>query len=210
MTDAGAEGASRQARVGAALRRDTRDRLLHAAATEFVARGYAGTTVTRIAATAGVSVQTLYLAWGSKRALLRGCMEQALAGDADSPDAMAGRFDGLAPRERLVELAAAVGRVAERASSGWRLYRDAAAVDPEIAADWDELQRLRRGTFERIVGTIPPDALRDGLSASAAIDSAWAIASPESHELLVDRLGYELEAFRSWMESTLIAALLRD
>ncbi len=71
---------SRQKRVGDALRQDTRNRLLQAAEEEFSVSGYAGTTVTRLAAAAGVSVQTLYLAWGSKRALLRGYMENALTG----------------------------------------------------------------------------------------------------------------------------------
>src|ERR1700743_298496 len=88
---------SRQKRVGDALRQDTRNRLLQAAGEEFPVHGYAGTTVTRLAAAAGVSLQTLYLAWGSKRALLRGYMENVLAGDAGSPEAGAQRFEGLPP-----------------------------------------------------------------------------------------------------------------
>lgn len=209
MTDRASSDESRQARVGAALRRDTRERLVDAAAAEFAANGYTGTTVTRLAATAGVSVQTLYLAWGSKRALLRAYMERVLAGAAASPEAVAERFDGLEPRERLAEIASTVADVASRAAAGWRLYRDASAVDADIAADWNDLQLLRRGMFHRIIGAIPARDLRPGLSSGAAIDSAWTIASPEAHELLVERLGYDLDAFRSWMESTLIAALLR-
>ena len=77
---------SRQKRVGDALRLDTRNRILEAAAEEFSTRGYTGTTVTRLASAAGVSVQTLYLAWGSKRALLRGYMEGTIAGDLGSPE----------------------------------------------------------------------------------------------------------------------------
>src|ERR1700727_459682 len=83
---------SRQKRVGEILRQDTRDRLLQAAGEEFPVHGYTGTTVTRLAAAAGVSVQTLYLAWGSKRALLRGYMENALAGDLASPEDAGHRF----------------------------------------------------------------------------------------------------------------------
>lgn len=62
---------SRQQVVGAASRRETKQRLLDAAVSEFESHGYTATPVSRIAATAGVTVQTLYLAWGSKRALLR-------------------------------------------------------------------------------------------------------------------------------------------
>jgi AcrR family transcriptional regulator len=199
---------SRQKRVGAALREDTRNRILEAAAGEFSAHGYAGSTVTRLAASAGVSVQTLYLAWGSKRALLRGYMENALAGDLDSPEDAGRRFTGLTPRERLTELATLVTEIAARAATGWKLYRDAAAVDPEIAADWQELQMLRHRLISRILGDIPDSVLAEGLTTKDAIDTAWTLASPESYELLVQRLGYTLPEFQAWMEQTLCAAIV--
>ena len=204
----GSSWRSRQKTVGQALREDTRNRLLQAAQEEFPVRGYAGTTVTRLAATAGVSVQTLYLAWGSKRALLRGYMENALSGGAGSPEDAARRFAGLPPRERLAELAALVTEIAERAATGWSLYRDASAVDPEIAADWNELQMLRHRLFTRILGDIPVSAIAEGLTMKTAVDTAWAIASPESYDLLVHRLGYQLEEFRDWMRQNLITAIL--
>jgi AcrR family transcriptional regulator len=199
---------SRQKRVGEILRQDTRNRLLQAAEDEFPVRGYAGTTVTRLAATAGVSVQTLYLAWGSKRALLRGYMENALSGGAGSPEDAARRFAGLSPRERLAELAALVTEIAERAATGWSLYRDASAVDPEIAADWNELQLLRHRLISRVLGDIPPGAIAEGLTMKSAVDTAWAIASPESYDLLVRRLGYQLQEFHHWMRQNLITAIL--
>lgn len=201
---------SRQQRVGDALRQDTRNRLLAAAAQEFPAHGYAGTTVTRLAAAAGVSVQTLYLAWGSKRALLRGYMEQALAGNLQSPEEASQRFTGLAPRQRLTELGTLVTEIAERAAIGWTLYRDASAVDPAIAADWNELQMLRHRTFSRILADIPASALANGLTPAGAVDTAWTVASPESYDLLVHRLGYSLTEFQDWMTQTLLAALLAD
>src|ERR1700733_8102608 len=165
---AGSSWRSRQKTVGQALREDTRNRLLQAAQEEFPVRGYAGTTVTRLAATAGVSVQTLYLAWGSKRALLRGYMEHALAGGPGSPEDAAQRFTGLAPRDRLTELGALVTAIAERAATGWSLYRDASAVDPEIAADWNELQMLRHRLFSRILDGIPATSLAEDVTIEQA------------------------------------------
>jgi AcrR family transcriptional regulator len=199
---------SRQKRAGEILRQDTRNRLLRAAGEEFPVHGYAGTTVTRLAATAGVSVQTLYLAWGSKRALLRGYMENALSGGAGSPEDAARRFAGLPPRERLAELAALVTEIAERAATGWSLYRDASAVDPEIAADWNELQLLRHRLIARVLADIPAGAIAEGLTMKSAVDTAWTIASPESYELLVRRLGYQLPEFHHWMRQNLITAIL--
>lgn len=200
---------TRQKRVGDALRRETRTRILEAAEVEFTAHGYAGTTVTRLAATAGVSVQTLYLAWGSKRELLRGYMEQVLAGDAASPADAAARFTGMTPGERLMELANVVAEIAGRAATGWSLYRDAAAVDAEIAGDWNELQLLRHQLVARILEAIPATAFADGMTLADAIDTAWVIVSPESYDLLVHRRGYSLDRFRDWMQSTLAASLLR-
>ena len=165
---AGSDYRTRQKKVGDALRRDTRSRILEAAKTEFAQHGYAATTVTRLAAAAGVSLQTLYLAWGSKRELLRGYMEHVLAGGADSPEDAGDRFANLSPRERLSELADLVAEIAARAATGWRLYRDAGAGDPEIAADWNELQLLRHRLFTRIVSDIPTTALRDGLTRTSA------------------------------------------
>ncbi|MFT3797346.1 TetR/AcrR family transcriptional regulator [Microbacterium sp.] len=200
---------SRQKRVGDALRRDTRARLLEAAEGEFGAHGYTATTVTRIAAAAGVSVQTLYLAWGSKRGLLRGYMEHAIAGGEASPEDAARRFAGdMSPQDRINGLADLVSDIAERAALGWSLYRDAAAVDPEITEDWAELHRLRHGLIARIVAGIPAESLRAGLTHAAATDTAWVIASPDSYDLLAGRLGYDLDAFRAWTRRTLTAALL--
>ena len=73
--DAAGDDRSRQKRVGEALRDGTRRRILAAAGEEFAAQGYRAATVAKLAAAAGVSVQTLYLTWGSKRALLRAWTE---------------------------------------------------------------------------------------------------------------------------------------
>ncbi|NEE29555.1 TetR/AcrR family transcriptional regulator, partial [Streptomyces sp. SID7982] len=83
-----------------------------------------------------------------------------------------------------------------------------AAVDPEIAADWNELQLLRHQLFSRLLADIPAGALASGVTPRSAVDTAWAIASPDSHDLLVRRLGYSLDEFRDWMKQTLTAAVL--
>lgn len=199
---------SRQQAVGTATRAETRRRLLTAAGEEFVERGYTAATVGRIAQRAGVTVQTLYLAWGSKRALLHGYIESVLAGSAGSPEEVVEHFVGLSATEIAGELAGTVGLVAARSATAWKLYRDAAASDPEIAADWQELQNMRRTTMQRIIGMIPAEALRVGLSADSAADTAWVIASPESYDLLVRTAGYSLDEYTEWMASTLRAAIL--
>jgi AcrR family transcriptional regulator len=209
------ERMTRQAEVGAMSREQTKRRLLEAAAEEFADRGYVGATVTRIAERAGVTVQTLYLAWGSKRELLRAYMEQALAGTAGLPpadplpDAVVAQMPPSSdPRTLIANLAALHCRIGERASVGWRLYRDAAVADADVAGDWLENQRLRRVTYGRLITRLPLEALRPGLTHESAADTAWALASPECWDLLIGRRGYSVEDYQAWVEDTLAAALL--
>jgi AcrR family transcriptional regulator len=203
-------GVSRQRRVGAASREETARRLLTAAHEEFIAHGYAGATVSRIAARAGVTVQTLYLAWGSKRALLRADLERTLGDGAPYPSTALQGFAGKSPAVVVEALADLFSAIAQRSAVGWSLYRDAAVGDAEVAADWHDLQRRRRTTIEAVLKHIPRDALRPGLTRGAAVDTAWALVSPDCYELMSSHGGYELPRFRNWLARTLAAALLRD
>jgi hypothetical protein len=55
---------------------------------------------------------------------------------------------------------------------------------------------------------VPAGAFRAGLSNAAAADTAWVIASPDVHDLLVRRAGYSYDQLEEWVRSTLGAALL--
>ena len=68
----------------------SRGKVLDAARTLFLARGYDGTTITAIASGARVSVQTVYNTVGSKAEVLKASYDVALAGD-DEPVAIRDR-----------------------------------------------------------------------------------------------------------------------
>ena len=153
-------------------------------------------------------MQTLYLAWGSKRALLRAYMESTLTNGEREPGDVLGRFAALSARHVIEELAALFGETAARSALGWELYRDASASDPAIAADWTELQLLRRITFAKILNMVPASEYRTGLTRASAADTAWAIASPETYSLLTAKLNYTLAEYREWLSKTLIVVLL--
>lgn len=209
---------SRQREAGEATRKETRRQVLVAARQEFAERGYSAATVTRIAERANVAVQTLYSAWGSKRELLRGVMETAVTGDDDSvfddtppvipmlraPTEI--RSDGVA---YLRYVAHEFRVLAERATVGWQTYRDAAAIDPDAAKDWQQLMTVRRQAFRIITAQIPKAQLRKGLPPEAASDTAWVIASPDTCDQLVRRAGYSYDEFEEWVRITLTAALLK-
>jgi AcrR family transcriptional regulator len=215
----GTRRVSRQREAGEVTRRETRRRLLASAAAEFAERGYAAATVSRIAGRAGVSVQSLYNDWGNKRNLLQAVMETAVTGDDEAPltpgtppaviTATLGPDDA-DPRRLIAHLARQYRLLAERAAVGWQTYRDAAATDPDIAADWQHLSELRREAFHALLARIPAAALRPGLSPALAADTAWALASPESHHQLVRQAGYGYDELEDWVRSTVSAALLPD
>ena len=211
---------SRQREAGEATRRETRRRLLAAARAEFAERGYAAATVIRIAERADVSVQTLYSNWGNKRNLLRAVMESAVTGDDDIPmeagqppavmTATLAPGDATDPRRLLAHLSHQYRLLAERAAIGWQTYRDAAATDSGIAADWQRMSQMRRQAFRVMFTRIPAAALRPGLTQEAAADTAWVIASPETHYQLVRQAGYSYQQLEDWVRSTVSAALLAD
>lgn len=218
-SDAPRRNATRQREAGAASRAETRRRLVVAAGELFAERGYAGSTVTAIAERAGVSLQTLYLAWGSKRQLLRAFMELRLSG---SPSGVTDRTWADVARVRLQDslpadadpqtylraVASFFRATAEHAALGWQLYRDAAAVDPEVREDQREFSRRRRATVAGVLDGLSSHALRIGMSRDDAIDTVMVIAGPESYDLLVVQTGYDLDQFEVWIARTLIAALL--
>jgi hypothetical protein len=94
------------------------------------------------------------------------------------------------------------------AGRGWQLYRDAAAVDPEVRADQQELSRLRRFTATGLLSGLPTTALRTGMTRDDAIDTLMVIMGPESYDLLVRQTGYSVDRFEQWTARTLVAALL--
>jgi AcrR family transcriptional regulator len=190
---------TRRQEAGAASRAETRRRLLRAAR-------------------AGVTVQTLYLAWGSKRALLHAYMDAVLAGDENTsypqvrPDMIAAVLEGALddPHAIVRQISALYRQIAERAALGWQLYRDAAASDSEIADDWQALQALRHETFTTLINYLPARSLRPGLTRAAATDTAWTIASPDTYDMLVRARGYTLDQYQKWVTTSLTTLLLRD
>lgn len=210
---------NRQREAGAASRAVTRQLLVTAAGELFAERGYAGATVSAIADRAGVSLQTLYLAWGSKRQLLRAFMEQRLSGsptavtdDSWAELARTGVSAGLPadpdPQTIVRGMVSFFRALSERAALGWQLYRDAAAIDPEIRADQEELVNNRRHTMTVVMSRLPDSALRPGLSRDDAIDTAMVVMGPESYHLLVEQFGYSPDRYEQWVDRTLTAALL--
>lgn len=203
------------------LRRDqaarTRRVVLDAARSLFLDQGYAATTIRDIATRAGVSAETIYAVFGSKRELLRSILDVAIAGD-DAPVPILDR-PWVAQlratpriRARLRILAREGARILERRAPIDTLLRSAADADPAIA-------RLRAETVaQRVAGqrallrlVIAGEAtrLRPGMTEQRATDVLIAIGSPETWQTLVGDCGWTADAFAVWYAETLERLLLR-
>ena len=207
----------RQREAGAAARAETARLLLQSATELFGQHGYTATSVAAIAAHAGVSLQTLYSAWGSKQALFRASLEQALSGepriDESWPQQLQQRLrDNMqsdqSSRGFARGLAAVYRGLAERAGPAWLSFRNAAGGDATIAEDWVKLSLLRHGTTRTLLGTAregePADKLADD---DTRVDTAWILSSPEVFDLLVRVRGYDLGAYEQWLADALEATV---
>lgn len=197
-------------RAAQALR--NRTAVLDAAQRQFLERGYGSATVASIAREAGVSVETIYKAFGAKADLVRGIYERGLAGRQQASayersDQM--REHESDARKILRYWAGLIAELAPDVNPIRLLMRSAAATDPDLAgvlkdSDDERLQRMRHNArFLAKRGD-----LRAGVTAREAADVLWTCTSAELYELLVLRRGWSLRHFERFVGDLLIGALL--
>lgn len=183
----------------------TRARIVAAATTLFVEHGYLDTTMAAIARAAGVAVQTLYLSFGSKVAVLEAAWA---ATEADQPSGWLERLraapDGPAMLARYVaDTAAALERRAALAG-----VLSAAAADPEPAA---VLAAARAAELARHAAAIDelaeqPDFTYD-ITVARATEVTAALLAPDSFALLVGAHGWSVAEWADWTTRHLCADL---
>lgn len=194
--------------------RTTKRRVVAAATRLFLERGYASTSMTAIAAAADVADQTVYAAFGTKRAILSAAIDQAIAGD-DRPvvvndrDWMRVVLESTDPRVRLEAYAKAVRRIHDGAAGMFEVLAVAATVEPELGAMWAEARRRRRVGVTGVVSPIADGGgLRDGLDLDGAIDIVWSLNGHEVYLNLVARCDWSPERYETWLGATFVELLL--
>src|SRR5215469_2206868 len=193
---------------------ENRARVLGAARARFLADGYTATTIPGVARDAGVSVQTVYKAFGNKGGLLKAVFDVAVTGD-DQPVPVAGRDEIKRiqaepdPRKKLRMYSEYFVQGAQRAVAVELLARDAASSDPAAAAVWDQIQQQRLTGMSQFAGHLHSGGhLPAGTTIEEARDVLWTFTSPELWELLVIQRGWTPTRYGHWLASMLIAALL--
>jgi AcrR family transcriptional regulator len=172
-------------RVAGVTASETRERLLRAAADAFAQRGYDGTRVADIAASAGVSNGALYAHFGSKAELLVAALR------AHGRRHLADMF-AADPGRPVAEMLLAIGRgLRSRPDAGGYLLVEAlvaARRDEDVARPLRDYMGERAAWLEQLIrGAQACGELDQGVSADALahfcllLGMGSAIVTPESH-----------------------------
>lgn len=202
--------------VRAEAARRTRRVIVAAASELFVERGYAAASLREVAEVAGVARPTVAAAFGSKPALLRQVLDEALAGD-DEPVPVAQRpwfapvWRATDPRGVLTAYAGVCTLIGARAARIFEVVHRAAGAAAEIAELWDTLLRNRRAGAEMVVlRAAETGPLRAGLTVDRAVDALWILNDPAHYATLVLERGWPEPDHRRWLAGQMCAAVLAE
>ena len=196
--------------------RQTRQRILEAAQRCFTERGYAAATMESIASEAGVSVDTVYATFGTKRGVLTELTNFRAAGD-DQPVAVIDRAGPQSvrreqdPRRQIAMFAPDVTRIIERVRPVDDILRIASAVDTELATLRTHIHEQRFASMRTFAGWLATSGeLREGMSTTEAATIIWTLTSPEVHRLLRDVRGWSRRRYVRWLDESLTRLLLQQ
>jgi AcrR family transcriptional regulator len=194
--------------------RQTRKRIVDAAAALFAERGYGATTIDAIAQAAGVSRKTVFDSVGGKANLMKLAYDFAITGD-DAPIPLMDRpriADLMAAREPAAMIAGHATLVTEVGSRIAAIYcalEQAAGTDAEARTLYQALVGQRRTSMD-----IPARAMaeagvgRPGLTRTQVADLLWIYSDPALYDKLVGQQGWSAKQFEQWLRRTLEQQLL--
>ena len=195
--------------------RETRRRVEEAAGRLFSEQGYATTTMQAIADEAGVHVQTIYLAYGTKAAVLAAAATRLVAGEDDPdshPSERAWAREIQATPDPATKLRLYVRHIRDVAPRVVRLVdvlRANAPGDPDVAAFHAHMEQGRwAGPHALFAPLADEGALRSGLPVTTAADATYALASPDTFRALVERRGWSWDQAETWIADRLVETLL--
>lgn len=192
--------------------RTTRARIIETAKTSFLRRGFGGTTIRHVADEAGVSQETIYKTFGGKSALLKAVYDVSLAGDDEAvplaarPEALAVR-DATSPGAAALAYAELAQLISSRIDPLLRVLLGSRDTDKALAEFARTTERERHvGSSFYVRQWEQAGWLRDDITTDQAIDSVWALNSPQPRWLLLDH-GWDEEQYTHWLAELIHLAI---
>ncbi|TCC27505.1 TetR/AcrR family transcriptional regulator [Kribbella speibonae] len=187
---------------------ETRAEIARAARRLFDSRGWADTTVREVAREAGVSVPTVYAAYGNKVGLTRAVAESAdLAADAPQ---MVAELEAAAadPARQLTAMAAYDRRLFERAGDVILMIREGGRSEPDLATTYSDGRTRGDETRIQVFSSWPSGTLRTGLDLRTAVDVYAAICNIDVYTTLTTERGWTPDRIEEWWGQALARELL--
>lgn len=183
--------------------RRTRLEILQAARELFVRKGYGRTTITDIAASAGVSAETVYAGFGSKSVLLQRVWDITIGGDDDEvvyherPEIRALHEEPDLTR-RLQMQAQVFTQTARRIVPFLLAVQGAASAEPAAASMLIEMGRQRLDGMT-VMATSAAATGQLAVSEQECRDLIWATTDGMLWQRLVAERGWPDEKFAQWL-----------
>ena len=186
----------------------TRATILDAALSLFTRHGIDAVTIAEIAATARVSVPTIYALYQSKAGILRALLRTTMFGPRyqEAQSHLAGETDAA----HLIELTAAVARsIYEGEREALGLLQRASAFSPALRKMEQELEDMRfEMQEERVSLLFAQSKARKGLTFERARQLLWMYTSRDIYRMLVHDCGWTPGEYQVWLADALCAALV--
>ena len=182
----------------------TRDEVLRAATELFRETGWTSTTLAAIAERAGVSVETVYKGFGSKKGLLRAAFDVAVVGDSEPipfverPEFRA--FGEGSLEQRIATTATVTASIHERGAALWLALVEASRSDDEVDGWRLEMEQRRHLEVGRSTAAVLDEQPDDQL-----VTMLWILYGAETYLKLTGDRGFD----RAQYEAFLIEASTR-
>jgi AcrR family transcriptional regulator len=175
--------------------------------------GFRCTTITGVAAHAGVSPESIYKAFGTKAELAKAVFDLVVAGD-DDPVPVADRPAMQAIREEpdvRRKIVMFVDGLAQRQAASAKvqiLIRDGRHVDSSLVPIWTALNDEGLAGMTALARhLLETGQLRDGVDLAEARDVLWNYLAIDTFERLVLARGWTHERYTRWLAQAITNAL---
>ncbi|MCU1658086.1 MAG: putative TetR-family transcriptional regulator [Pseudonocardiales bacterium] len=173
--------------------------------------GYEKTTISDVAERAGLSVETIYKTFGSKKQLLKALYDATIAGD-DEPVPIGSRPE----MQRIFAETDPTIKIARYADFVYTYHRRVGPLVSVLAQASSEIAEIRATIeTERLTGVRAfvrhldqAGLLRDDIPAHEAADAAWALTSPMTYAQLIQVRRWSGASYRRWLSALLGSSLL--
>lgn len=195
---------------------ETREAILSAARALLVEKGYGAMRMQAIAEDAGVALDTVYAAVGTKATLLRLLIETAISGSGVAVPAEEREYvqrirAASSAKVKLETYAHALRLIHMRLAPLVHALQQAAGEHPELATLWREISdRRHRNMLLFADDLLSTGEVRPDLDRGEIADTLWTMGAPELFLLLTRERGWSPERFSAWLAATWHQLMLRD